>query len=197
VTLDLQHVNIRVGDRLVLDGVDLSVPEGTIVGITRYGTSVLDTIAGIQSPDAGRILLDGRQVESTEVGMLTQRHELLGALTAAENVAVRLLANGTIGVQQADLIERQLAALLLPPSSWHNLVEQISGGQQQRVAIARALIGSPALVCLDEPTTELDSTSRDAVWRAIRATAATGSIIFVASADADEIERCDVVWGLK
>ncbi|CAN5249847.1 ABC transporter ATP-binding protein [soil metagenome] len=193
MTLELSAARIRLDDGSVLDAVDASVPAGAVIGITRFGTDRLNAVAGLRPLESGRILIDGEEFEPGQVGMLTQRHELLGALTSSENVAVRVLAQGESAVDP-ELIERQLAALLLPPSSWHNLVEQLSGGQQQRVAVARALIGNPPLICLDEPTSELDETSRDAVWVAIRTSAASGSIAFVACSDPDEIRRCDAVW---
>jgi ABC-type lipoprotein export system ATPase subunit len=187
--LRLEGATVVLRDVVVIDGFDLVVAAGETVAITGAGSArraVLEAIAGIRLPQAGRILFDGEPVDSRTVGIVTQQHELIGGLSAAENVAVRLLARPGYSPADWEAVERQLAALLLPESSWHNLVEQLSGGQQQRVAVARALVGEPALLCLDDPTSELDARSSETVWEQVAAAADRGAIVVVAAPD-DEL----------
>ena len=71
------------------------------------------------------------------------------------------------------------------------LVEQLSGGQQQRVAIARAIVGRPALLVADEPTSELDPTTRDLVVQLLRSAAGEGAAVVLATHDSDVADSCD------
>ncbi len=107
---------------------------------------------------------------------------LLPALTAEENVQVALLARRTGG---PDLGRRAYAALesVGLASMAGRLVEQLSGGQQQRVAIARALACEPELLVADEPTSELDPTTRDLVVRRLREAADAGATVVLATHD--------------
>ena len=179
-------------DGAALPGFELG--PGQSLAITGAGgsgkSSALATLAGIRA-SAGRITLNGSPVDPTTVGFASQTHDLIGALTAAENVAVGLLAHGTLDAGGWAAIETQLAVLQLPQSSWHNLLEQLSGGQQQRVAVARALVGSHHLICLDDPTSELDARSGEAVWSAVEQKLRLGSLVIIATSDPTLIERCD------
>lgn len=134
-------------------------------------SAVLRVVAGLDEPAAGRVERLG------SVGLVTRQHHLLGALTAAENVAVAFLDRPGTGRIDGRAVEAQLERLDVPESSWHNLLEQLSGGQQQRVAVARALIASPAVLCLDDPTSELDQASADVVWREVEAARGRGACI--------------------
>ncbi len=93
--------------------------------------------------------------------------------------------------------ERQLEAVGLPAASWHNLVEQLSGGQQQRVALARALVSLPALLVLDDPTSELDPASAQTVVEVLAAAAARGACCLVSSDDPVLLDACDTQISLR
>ncbi|MFZ7088832.1 ATP-binding cassette domain-containing protein [Curtobacterium sp. RRHDQ10] len=140
----------------------------------------------------GRVAIDGQPIDPQAVGLVTQQHDLLGGLSAAENVAVRALGRpgAVFGADDWAATEQLLARLGLPETSWHNLVEQLSGGQQQRVAIARALIGAPELICLDDPTSELDAATRDVVWDALVTAMDGGAVVVLAAPDPALAERC-------
>jgi ABC-type lipoprotein export system ATPase subunit len=192
----LQFDRVRVlrdGTEVVTD-LDLTVARGSIVAVTGASSAcraVLEAVVGTRAPAEGRILFDGSAVDPATVGVITQRHELIGSLSAAENVAVRVLARGGRRLSDWSEIERLLTALRLPESSWHNLLEQLSGGQQQRVAIARALIGEPAILCLDDPTSELDPVTSTAVWNQVSAATRRGAIAVVATTDEQAISAAD------
>ena len=126
-------------------------------------SAVLRVVAGLEEPLAGQVhVADGTRA-GLDVGLVTRQHELLGSLTAAENVALPLLGRGATAPRSWDEIEHLLDRLGVPEASWHNLLEQLSGGQQQRVAVARALAGRPDVLCLDDPTSELDPASATTV----------------------------------
>lgn len=174
-------------DGLVLAGgpasFDLHLPPGSMTAIVGPSGGVrarlLLTLAGLERPDAGRVLLGGRPVDATDVGTVDEDHSLVGALTAAENVAARIMARRELTDEDWAATGALLGDLGLPESSWHNLVEQLSGGQQQRVAVARALADGPSVLCLDDPTSELDGASAELVWRRIDEAAERGAVVVV------------------
>ncbi|MGE0706914.1 MAG: ABC transporter ATP-binding protein [Planctomycetota bacterium] len=170
----------RQGERVVeaLAGVDLEVRRGellAVMGASGSGKStLLHVVAGLTPPDAGQVLVAGRDVgaqsdvERTlvrrrQLGLVFQAFNLIPALTAEENVTLPLLADG-----RADLAAQRLEPLLerlgLRERRGHR-PDALSGGEQQRVAIARALVTDPALVLADEPTGSLDSVTGQGICR--------------------------------
>ncbi len=187
--LRVEGLKADAGGRSVVDGLDLVVARGRCVGVvgpSGAGKSLLlAVLAGLVVPDDGRVLLDGEPVSPDRCGIVAQQHELVGALTAAENVATRILARRPLEAADWDDITALLDRLGLPESSWHNLLEQLSGGQQQRVAIARALIDAPALLVLDDPVSELDEASAERTWAVIGDAVALGAVVAVACNDTE------------
>jgi len=154
-----------------LRGVDLEIRIGELamlVGPSGCGkTTLLFVIAGLLDSNGGDLEVLGEmpaQMSGQErilfrrrhLGFVFQQYNLLPALTAAENVAVPLLAAGVNRIEAVAQAKRLLAQLRMeeraasPPA-------QLSGGQQQRVALARALVHKPHLVVCDEPTSALDA----------------------------------------
>lgn len=163
--LRVEGLKKRYGGLEVLEGVDLSLYEGEILALLGPSgsgkTTLLRLIAGLERPDAGRVLLFGEEVthlppERRGLGVVFQDYALFPHLTALENVA--------FGLKGRDRRERALAALervgltLFKDRKPHEL----SGGQQQRVALARALAPGPKVVLLDEPFSSLDAALRTA-----------------------------------
>jgi lipoprotein-releasing system ATP-binding protein len=155
----------------VLRGVDLDVARGDFLalrGASGAGKStLLHLIGGLDSPNSGEILFDGRDIakfseadlthfRNRRVGFIFQSYHLLPELTALENVCLP----ARIGRVTAAAAESRAAALLeqvgLKERFEHKPFE-LSGGEQQRVAIARALIVGPEMILADEPTGNLDS----------------------------------------
>lgn len=167
-----------------------------LLGPPGSGTSrLLSAVAGLDPAPGGLVLLAGVAPRPDGVGVMGRPARLFQELTAAENVSVPLIARRMPA--DRDRVEAALAGVLLGPATWHNLVEQLSGGQQQRVAIARALVTESPLVCLDEPVTELDEASVEAVWSAVRDAAGRGAVIVVATSDGQLAARCDLVVGVN
>ncbi len=154
-----------------LDQVDFEVRRGefvAIVGPSGSGKSTLMNILGLLDvPDRGSYLLDGQDVgalsdnrlasiRNEKIGFIFQSFNLLGKLTALENVKLPLSYAG-VRAKEADARARRLLAQVGLEGRERHLPSQLSGGQQQRVAIARALACDPEIVLADEPTGALDS----------------------------------------
>jgi putative ABC transport system ATP-binding protein len=153
----------------ILDGVNLEVAAGEVVAITGPSGSgkstLLGLIAGLDTPSAGSIAVDGVEVTGLgetalarfrrrTLGFVFQSYHLIPTLTAAENVAVPLELAGVpepLAAARARLAEVGLEARA------DHYPAQLSGGEQQRVAIARAVALTPPLLLADEPTGNLDS----------------------------------------
>ncbi|MFI4945362.1 MAG: ABC transporter ATP-binding protein [Burkholderiales bacterium] len=161
----------------VLRGVDFEARFGELsflVGPSGCGkTTLVSVIAGLLERTGGELAVLGRPMDELKdrervlfrrqnVGFLFQQYNLLPALTAAENVAVPLLAAGEARKQAVPRAKELLARLGLGHRTGA-LPKELSGGQQQRVALARALIHEPRLVVCDEPTAALDSANGEAV----------------------------------
>ena len=170
----LDGVSKRFGRHAVLSELTLSVNKGEFVcllGPSGCGkTSLLRQIAGLDAPDAGRILLNGRDITrlppaARDYGMVFQSYALFPNLDVAGNIAYGL------GGRRADKQRRvsELLALIGLDDIAEKYPAQLSGGQQQRVALARALAVSPSLLLLDEPLSALDARVREHLRREIRA----------------------------
>jgi putative ABC transport system ATP-binding protein len=169
--------------RLVLDRVSLTVQPGeyvAIVGESGVGKStLLNLIAGLDVPDGGRLLLEGRDlaqlddaartlVRRTRMGFVFQAFHLLPHLSVARNVALPLALNGQAGRAVDERVHELLEAVGLADRA-RSLPRELSGGESQRVAVARALAHRPALVLADEPTGNLDPDNAAVILEVLRA----------------------------
>ncbi len=179
--LDVRGVTKRFGDNVVLSGVDLAVPRGsvvTVLGKSGTGKSVfLKCLAGIVRPEAGEICFDGNVLNAANAAAraefrrrcsyLFQSNALLDSLTALENVALPL--ESTTQIPNAEIRERSMEALRQLDLEKHRdrFPSQLSGGMQKRLALARAIVTRPELVLFDEPTAGLDPLRRNGVFEMI------------------------------
>jgi putative ABC transport system ATP-binding protein len=186
------------------DGVSLDVAPGVLVALTGPSGSgkstMLHLVGGVDSTDSGTITVDDREVTALRgdalaahrrhVGFVFQRFNLLGALTARDNVLAPVVPFKTDfdAVARADAL---LTAVGLAGRE-RSLPSRMSGGQQQRVAIARALIWEPGLLLADEPTGNLDSRTGAAILDLLLGVRAErGTTILLATHDPVVAARCD------
>ncbi|MEM7144180.1 MAG: ABC transporter ATP-binding protein [Verrucomicrobiota bacterium] len=164
------HQSFSIGDHTVdvLRGVNLSVSAGEklfLCGASGAGkTTLLYTLAGLEHPKSGRILVNGTSVydrpgtalarlRNQHMGYVFQNYLLLPELTALENVRLPSMIHTRSGESAAtEILEKVGLGHRL-----HHLPAELSGGEQQRAAIARALINNPDILFADEPTGNLDS----------------------------------------
>jgi ABC-type Fe3+/spermidine/putrescine transport system ATPase subunit len=135
-------------------------------------TTVLRTIAGFETPDSGRVVVDGEDVtrlppERRNFGIVFQHYALFPHMTVAENVAFGLESRGLPKDQTAARVAQVLDAVDLSGFERRRVTE-ISGGQQQRVALARALAPRPRVLLLDEPLSNLDPSLRGRTRRELK-----------------------------
>ncbi|MFL0025967.1 ABC transporter ATP-binding protein [Streptomyces sp. NBUL23] len=174
--LQVDGLRHRLGERILLDGVDLDVQPGESMAITGPSGSgkstLLMCILGLIKPDRGSVRIDGReltglparqlaQVRREHIGMVFQFGELLPELTPVENVALPVLLGGG---EHNDAYKRAAGLLMeLGVPDAGTPTGLLSGGERQRAAVARALITEPRVLLADEPTGALDPEAREAV----------------------------------
>ena len=154
-----------------IDDVTFHIEKGefvSIIGPSGSGKSTLMNILGLLDvPDSGKYELDGVDVSkakenelatirNNKIGFIFQQFNLLGKMTALENVEIPLIYQGKTN-EEAKKIAYELLEKVGLKGREHHIPNQLSGGQQQRVAIARALSCNPEIILADEPTGALDS----------------------------------------
>jgi len=167
--LEFRNVSICYDDEVVLDDVSFVVRAAELklmLGESGGGKSTVVKLAlGLEKPDAGKILIDGKDIVPlpeeeldrirNKMGVVFQEGALFDSLTVFENVAYRLQERG----EDETIIEREVGAILefvgLKDAA-DKLPAELSGGMKRRVAIARAVVDEPEIVLFDEPTTGLD-----------------------------------------
>ncbi len=174
--LQLDSLEKRFGALAVTRGVSLSVGRSEIVALLGPSgsgkTTVLRLVAGFETPDSGRIVVEGQDVtaiapERRRFGMVFQHYALFPHMTVGENVAFGLESQGVGGSASRERVAETLAAVELEGYG-DRRVTQLSGGQQQRVALARALAPRPRVLLLDEPLSNLDPTLRERTRRELK-----------------------------
>ena len=206
LVMEVRGLRLQRGTRDILSGVDIEVPRGemlALMGLSGSGkTTILRTVAGLESFQGGDVLVDGvarpqrigdraaQRALERKVGMVFQFHFLFEHLTAIHNV---WLAPVHVHAQPKADAETRARALLEELGGSHRanaLPRELSGGEAQRVAIARALAVDPPLLLMDEPTASLDTGRRADLASTLRALAAGGRTIVIATHDEEFVRAC-------
>lgn len=185
-----QNVTRRYGGVVALDGVDLSVAAGELVGLLGPNgagkSTLINLLVGIRRPTSGTVTLFGGSpldpARRRQIGVTPQETGLPSTLRVGEVVDY-------VSAHYPDPVPR---GELLARFGLENLVRRqtggLSGGQRRRLAVALAFVGRPRMVFLDEPTTGLDVEVRHVLWDAIRAFHADGGTVLLTSHYLEEVE---------
>jgi len=189
----------RMGDEEVyaLDHANLHIRQGefvSIIGPSGSGKSTLMNIMGcLDVADEGEYLLDGQPIEhyserqlarirSRKIGFVFQSFNLIGDLSAEENVELPMIYQGVPARERKSRVKEALERVELYERRGHR-PNQLSGGQQQRVAIARAMAGRPSLFLADEPTGNLDSRTGEQIMKLFHELHEAGNTIVLITHD--------------
>ncbi len=167
--IKLNDIVVRFGDFTALHDINVHVKEGeffTFLGPSGCGkTTTLRTITGFIEPASGSVFVKGRDIthvpiEDRNIGIVFQSYALFPTMTVYDNIAFGLKVK-KVKKAEIDQRVREIARKVdLSDEQLQKAVSQLSGGQQQRVAIARALVTNPAIICMDEPLSNLDAKLR-------------------------------------
>ena len=188
-------VPTAAGSLVILDGIDLEIKQGetvAIVGASGSGkTTLLGILAGLDEASAGRVMLVDEEISSLDeearakvrglhVGFVFQSFQLLGSLTALENVMLPVELRGdTLAESQAT----ELLAKVGLADRIDHYPRQLSGGEQQRVAIARAFASAPTVLFADEPTGNLDPQTSQEIMQLFKSLHQKGMTVLMATHD--------------
>ena len=165
----LNDIVVKFGDFTALHDINVHVKEGeffTFLGPSGCGkTTTLRTLTGFIEPVSGSVVVKGKDIthvpiEERSIGIVFQSYALFPTMTVYDNIAFGLKLK-KLKKPEVDRRVREIARKVdLSDEQLAKAVSQLSGGQQQRVAIARALVTGPAIICMDEPLSNLDAKLR-------------------------------------
>lgn len=197
--LEIRNLTRAFGGQVVVSDVSLSVAAGQVtclLGPSGCGKSTtLRMIAGVETPDRGQIVIDGRTVfgpgvalppEQRGVGLMFQDFALFPHLTVSDNIAFGLKGSRADKARRVDELLERINLTGFGPKHPH----QLSGGEQQRVALARALAPRPRVMLMDEPFSGLDNRLRDGIRDATLAVLKDeGTAVLLVTHEPDEAMR--------
>lgn len=192
-----------------VDRVSLKVLPGefvAIIGTSGSGKSTfLHICAGLDTPDAGRVIVRGQDITAMKpdqlsrfrganCGFVFQKHNLIPQFTALENILIPTMMCQKPEMSYQETLRRLVETLQLT-ERLHHLPSELSGGQQQRVAIARAMINMPDVLFADEPTGNLDRANADEVLRLLLKTREEmGQTLIMVTHDLSIAEHADRIF---
>jgi sulfate transport system ATP-binding protein len=180
MSIQVENITKTFGKFVALDNVSLEFPTGDLVALLGPSgcgkTTLLRVIAGLETADSGRVILEGEDASAThvrerQVGFVFQHYALFRNLTVFENVAFGLRVRPrSTRPSEAEIRKRVHRLLDLVQLDWlaNRYPTQLSGGQRQRIALARALATEPRVLLLDEPFGALDAQVRKELRRWLR-----------------------------
>ena len=198
--IELVDVHKSFGDQKVLDGLNLTIPEGRItvlLGGSGSGKSVtLKHIIGLLKPDRGKVLVDSEDITKVsewrlnqirkKFGMLFQEAALFDSMSVLENVAFPLIEHTKKPWDEIVRIAREKLAQVELEGAENKFPSELSGGMKKRVGLARAIILEPKILLCDEPTSGLDPIVGDAITELlVNMQRRLGVTMFIISHDID------------
>lgn len=169
-------------------------------------TTLLSLLAGLETPDSGTVLVNGKDLKSMDVDLyrrktasvIYQNYNLFPLMTVQENVMYPLLLGGMKKAEAAKEAEETLSRVGLDSTYWKRLPAMLSGGEQQRVAIARALALHAELILADEPTGNLDVENSRQIVELLRTLAhEENCCVVVVTHDLQIAEIADVAYRME
>ncbi|SBS28092.1 putative ABC transporter ATP-binding protein YbhF [Marinomonas aquimarina] len=189
----------QFGDNLAVNGLDLSITQGTIYGFLGPNgcgkSTAIRMLTGLLEPTSGAVTLFGQPIKHHEeslkqrIGYMTQKFSLYDNLTVLENLRFVASIYG-LGRQQRKARIQELIQLYELGALTKQLAGAMSGGQKQRLALACATLHQPELLFLDEPTSAVDPENRRDFWEHLFDLSDQGTTILVSTHYMDEAERC-------
>jgi ABC-2 type transport system ATP-binding protein len=200
-----EDVTCQIGQRKILDHINLSIKRSAITGILGPNgagkTTLLSSMIGLRQPSSGHITVFDEKLPARgnklrqRIGVVFQETALYDELTAFENLR---FATSLYNVPKPKRRIAEVLELLLLSDRANDRVGNLSGGQRRRVAIARALLHAPDLLIIDEPTLGVDVETRHAIWSHLRFLKSAGTTIVVSTNYLDEaLALCDTVAVLR
>ena len=201
--VELKNINKTFGNYKASDNVNFTIEQGKLIGLLGPSgsgkTTILRMIAGLETPDSGEIIIDGKVVNDIPaskrgIGFVFQNYALFRYMTVYDNIAFGLKVNKW---KKSDIKKRvdELIELVGLSGMAKRYPSQLSGGQRQRVAFARALAPNPELLLLDEPFAAIDAKVRQELrsWLRDMITKVGITSIFVTHDQDEAIEVADEI----
>ena len=206
--IEAQALSKHFDGRAVLNAVDIRVEEGQIVGIIGRGgggkSVLIKLLCGLQVPDAGRVLIDGADLNQmdglslaelrNQFGLLFQNNALFDFMNVGENVGFPLVQLGILNDEEiAERVAMRLTEVDLPGVEML-LPNQLSGGMRKRVALARATIAEPPILLYDDPTAGLDPVTSSKIFKLIERLHKANGVTVIVGHDVDRMRAICSHW---
>jgi ABC-2 type transport system ATP-binding protein len=194
VAIEVRDLRVQRGRTVVLPGVSLEIPAGSVTGLLGPSgcgkTTLLRAIVGVQRIESGEVLVlgdpAGTPLQRRRVAYVTQAPSIYLDLTVRENLRY---FGQMLGVDAARI--NVVAEAVGLTQHLATRVGSLSGGERSRASLAVALLGKPQLLVLDEPTVGLDPVLRRELWQMFHRLADEGATLLISSHVMDEAERCE------
>ncbi|MFB7800641.1 ABC transporter ATP-binding protein [Isoptericola sp. NPDC056134] len=194
----VRGLRVERGGRPIIDGLDVAVPSGQVVGLLGPSgsgkTTLLRAVVGVQARVTGEVTVLGEAAGSPglrrRVGYVTQAASVYTDLTVVQNLRYFAQLAGLPHAGAEAAVRRAVAVVDLAGHEKQR-VGTLSGGERSRVSLAAALVADPEVLVLDEPTVGLDPVLRRDLWAMFRRLAGEGRTLLVSSHVMDEATQCD------